>query len=196
MRETVHCYRGQQGPNAASRLTSVPRVRRSFPPGFRSRSRARQIGQTRRDAGCAQQAPTDRPSHQWTAAENVHFLAGRGGRAGQQNGAHLMGIAGQGRHLSGAFARGLLPLSKWKRAGVHECLSPCRAKAGGAFTLKSAPRKSAVNVSRPYLRSCRAHDLTVFAIEQIALADEKRLRDARRSRRGCCRDRARQFQAQ
>ena len=32
-------------------------------------------------------------------------VQGRGGRAGQQNGAHGMGVAGQGRRLSGACAR-------------------------------------------------------------------------------------------
>ena len=33
-------------------------------------------------------------------------VQGRGGGAGQQDGAHRLGVAGQGRHLSGAFACG------------------------------------------------------------------------------------------
>jgi len=39
------------------------------------------------------------------AALGAAAVQGRGGRAGQQNGAHGMGVAGQGRRLSGACAR-------------------------------------------------------------------------------------------
>src|SRR6187431_2462516 len=44
--------------------------------------------------------------HPWlTQLFGAAAVQGRGGRAGQQNGAHGMGVAGQGRRLSGACAR-------------------------------------------------------------------------------------------
>ena len=63
-------------------------------------------------------------------------VQGRGGGAGQQDGAHRLGIAGQGRHLSGAGLLTSLP-----QAQARDAASASMPTRQGGSALKNASRQ-------------------------------------------------------